>query len=165
MYRWAENGICNVPKSSPNPGPESSREGERRQRERGVKGASVEVTPPKKRRRFSASEKLRLVKAAEAAVASGERGALGALLRKEGIYGSHLSAWRKQLGARGVEGLAARKPGRKPKLDKKDRELLAAHKELAKVRRQLEVANALIDLQKKAHVVLGLALPELDEES
>lgn len=131
-----------------------------------MNGASVEsVAAKKKRRRFSASEKLRLVKAGEAAVASGERGALEAMLRKEGIYSSHLSAWRQELRARGAAGLEAQKPGRKPKLDDKDRQLLAAAKELAVLKRKLQVANALIALQKKAHEVLGLALPEIDETS
>jgi transposase-like protein len=120
---------------------------------------------PKRRRRFSASEKLRLVKAGEAAVASGERGALEAMLRKEGIYSSHLSAWREQLRVRGSGGLEAQKRGRKPKLDDKDRQLLAATKELAVVKRKLQVANAIIELQKKAHEVLGLALPQIDETS
>lgn len=134
-------------------------------KEPGVNGASVESVQPKKRRRFSASEKLRLVRAAEAAVASGVRGALEALLRKEGIYSSHLSAWRQQLGAGGTSGLTPQKPGRKPKLDEKDRKLLAVTKENAVLKRKLQVANALIGLQKKAHEILGLALPELDEES
>ena len=154
-----------MPKSSPVPGRENSPEAERRQRERGVNGASVETVPPKKRRQFAAAEKLRIVKAADAAIASGVRGALEALLRKEGIYSSHLSTWRKQFGAQGVAGLEARKPGRKPKLDAKDRELLAAHKELAKLRRKLEIADAVIELQKKAHAILGIALPQFDEES
>ena len=127
-----------------------------------MSGASLESVPPKTRRRFSASERLRLLKAAEAAVASGERGALAALLRREGIYSSHLSAWRQQFGARGAAGLVPQKPGRKPKLDAKDRELLAVSKELAKVQHKLRVAHALIDLQKKAHEILGLALPEFD---
>ena len=125
----------------------------------------MESTPPKKRRRFSASEKLRRLKAAEAALASGERGALEALLRKEGIYSSHLSAWRQQLGARGATGLAPQKPGRKPKLDAKDRELLAMPKENAVLKRKLQIANGLVALQKKAHEILGIALPEFDEES
>jgi transposase-like protein len=125
----------------------------------------VESVAPKRRRQFSASEKLRIVKAAEAALATGQRGALEALLRKEGIYASHLSKWRQQFCARGASGLEAQKPGRKPKLDAKDRELLAAAKELAAVKRKLEVAEAIIELQKKVHIVLGLALPELDEES
>ena len=132
------------------------------ERELGVSGASLESVPPKTRRRLSASERLRLLKAAEAAVASGERGALAALLRREGIYSSHLSAWRQQFGARGAAGLVPQKPGRKPKLDAKDRELLAVSKELAKVQHKLRVAHALIDLQKKAHEILGLALPEFD---
>ena len=156
----------NVPKPSPVSGREGSpAEGERTQREPVVSGASLEVVPPKRRRRYSASEKLRLVRAAEAAVASGERGALEALLRREGIYSSHLSAWRQQLEARGTAGLSAQKPGRKAKLDEKDRQLLAVTKENTSLKRKLRVANALIGLQKKAHEVLSLALPELDEES
>ena len=125
----------------------------------------MESTPPTKRRRFAASEKLRLLKAADAALGTGKRGALEALLRKEGIYSSHLSAWRQQLGARGTTGLAPQKPGRKPKLDDKDRQLLAMTKELAVVKRKLLIANGLISLQKKAHEILGIALPEFDEES
>ncbi len=96
---------------------------------------------------------------------SGVRGALEALLRKEGIYSSHLSSWRQQLSARGTEGLAPQKPGRKPKLDDKDRQLLAAAKENAALKHKLRVANAVIELQKKAHEVLGIALPTLDEEN
>ena len=125
----------------------------------------MESTPPKRRRRFTASEKLRLLKAADAAVASGERGALEALLRKEGLYSSHLSAWRQQLGARGAVGLAPQRPGRKPKLDDKDRRLLAMTKELAVLQRKLLIANGLVALQKKAHELLGIALPEFDEDS
>lgn len=131
----------------------------------GLKGTTLEVVPKKKRKRYTASEKLRIVKAADAAVASRERGALEALLRREGIYSSHLSAWRKQLVARGVDGLAPQKPGRKPRLDERARELLTVKKQLAKSEHKLRVANAIIDLQKKAHEVLGIALPEFDEES
>jgi transposase-like protein len=131
----------------------------------GLNGASLESVPKKKRKRYPASEKLRIVNAARVAVASGKRGALEELLRKEGIYSSHLSAWREQLGARGAQGLVAQKPGRKPKLDEKDREILALKKQLAKVERKLLVADAVIGLQKKAHEVLGIALPVFDEES
>ena len=120
--------------------------------------------PAGTRRQYSAGEKLRLVKAADAAIASGERGALQAMMRREGIYSSHLATWRRQLGAGGEAGLAPRKPGRKPKLDATGRALLAATKELATLRRKLHVANAIIDLQKKAHELLGLALPALPED-
>jgi transposase-like protein len=130
-----------------------------------MNGASQESVVAKMRRQFTASEKLRLVKAAEVALASGERGALEALLRKEGIYSSQLSAWRLQFGANGAAGLASQKPGRKPKLSARDRELLALTKQNETLQRKLRVANALIDLQKKAHELLGLTLPELEEEN
>jgi transposase-like protein len=129
-----------------------------------VNRAPQESVPPGTRRQFSASEKLRIVNAADAALASGVRGAVEALLRKEGVYSSLLSAWRAQLGVNGAAGLAARKPGRKPKLDAKDRELLAVTKENEALQRKLRVANALIALQKKAHELLGLALPEPPED-
>jgi hypothetical protein len=61
--------------------------------------------------------------------------------------------------------LASQKPGRKPKLDDKDRQLLALSKRNAELEGKLRIANALIELQKKAHAILGLALPDSDEES
>lgn len=131
----------------------------------GASAASLEVVPKKSRRRFSASEKLRIVKAADAALASGERGALGRLLRREGIYSSQLSSWRQQFASNGIMGLEPGKPGRKPKLDAQSRELLAMTKELATVKQKLAIANALIELQKKAHKILAIALPESDEPS
>ena len=108
-----------MPKPFHVPGPELSRGDEAGERDdaSGLSGASLEVVPKKKRKQYPASEKLRIVKAADAALATGKRGAVEELLRKEGIYSSHLAAWRQQLDARGAEGLAARKPGRKPKLD------------------------------------------------
>lgn len=131
----------------------------------GVTGASLESVPKKTRRKFSAAEKLRILKAADAALRSGERGALEALQRKEGIYSSHIAAWREQLGRRGAAGLEPQKPGRKPALDAKDKELAAMRKKLAKVEHELRIAKGLIDLQKKAHAILGIALPTFDESS
>ena len=156
-----------MPKPFDVPGPELSRGDDAGEHvdASGLNGASLEVVPKKKRKRYSAAEKLRIVKAANAAAASGKRGAVEELQRREGIYSSHLSSWREQLGVRGAEGLAPQKPGRKPKLDEKDKQLAAMTKQLAKVEHKLRVANALIDLQKKAHEVLGIALPEFDEES
>jgi len=138
---------------------------ERKQREPSVNDASQESVAPKLRRQFTASEKLRLVKKADVALASGKRGALEALLRKEAIYSSQLSTWREQLGTNGEAGLTSRKPGRKPKLGAADRALLAATKQNETLERKLRVANALIALQKKMHELLGLTLPELPEEN
>ena len=86
-----------MPKPTPVPGREDAA-AEAAQKRRGMSGAAVETVVPKTRRQYPASEKLRIVKAADAALASGERGAVEALLRKEGIYSSHLTAWRQQLG-------------------------------------------------------------------
>jgi len=121
--------------------------------------------PKKTRRSFSASEKLRIIKAADAALASGERGAVEKLLRCEGVYSSHLSSWRQQFARQGTAGLAAHKPGRKPKLDEKDRQLIAMTKRAEQLERKLAIANALLELQKKAHEILGIALPESDGSS
>jgi len=104
LYRWAENGFSSVPKSPHVPKQDVSAEGERKQPAQTVNSSSQESVPSKTRRQFTASEKLRLVKAAEVALASGERGALEAMLRAERIYSSQLAAWRLQFGARGESG-------------------------------------------------------------
>ena len=129
---------------------------------RGESDASTS-RPRKTRRKFTSAEKRRLLDRADAAVASGERGALEKLLRQEGIYSSHLAGWRASLAERGAAGLAPQKPGRKPKLDATERQLLAAQKEVAVLKRKLAVSEAVIELQKKMHEVLGLALPDLGE--
>lgn len=113
---------------------------------------------------FSAADKLRIVKKADACIASGERGALEAMLREEGLYSSALSSWRGQLGRQGTAGLAPRKVGRKPKLDAKDRVNAQLLKRTAVLERELHIAKAIIELQKKAHEILGIALPVIDDE-
>lgn len=148
-----------MPKPTPVPGRDGA-VADAAQKARGESGAAVETVAPKPRRRFTAAEKLLILKAAEAAIASGERGALEALLRKEGIYSSHLSAWRQQFAAKGREGLAPHKPN----LSETEREQFALKKKIAKLEHKLKVANAVIELQKRAHAVLGIAVPTLDEE-
>ena len=118
--------------------------------------ASLETVPAAgKRRSFTAAEKLRIVRQAAACT---ERGGVEALLRREGIYSSLLSAWRKQLALHGSEGLGARTPGRKPKLDVKDRRILELEKRAARLEAKLALADKLIALQKKASELLGIEL-------
>ena len=154
-----------MPKKFSNVDHKSTREEARDERDVGVSGASVESVAPRSRRTFSPSDKQRILKLAEAARVSGERGALESLMRREGIYSSQLSTWRQQFGAHGAAGLARQKPGRKPKLDDKDKQLLALQKQNTKLEKKLHIANLLIDLQKKAHAILGIALPEYDEDN
>jgi transposase-like protein len=123
-------------------------------------GSAGEVkAPPRKRRVFTAQEKLRIVREAEQC-APGE---LGALLRKEGIYSSHLSTWRRALGVHGSEGLGQVKRGRKTKHDAKDRHIEQLEKRLRAAERELAIRQALIELQKKVSVLLGVTLPTQEE--
>lgn len=97
-------------------------------------GAELETTPKRSRRSFTAAEKLRILAEADACTARGE---LEALLRREGIYSSHLSNWRAQRQVRGTEGLPGAKPGRKPKLDAKDRRIQELERKTARLEREL----------------------------
>lgn len=116
---------------------------------------------PARRRSFTPAEKLRIVREADACVA---RGDVEAMLRREGIYSSHLATWRKALARHGVEGLAARRPGRKPKRDAKDLRIDTLEKRNARLEAQLALARKLLDLQKKASEILGVDLPTPPEE-
>jgi len=131
----------------------------------GLSGAALETVAKRPRRHFSAAEKLRIVKEADRCVASGKRGELEALMRREGLYSSHLSNWRTSLGAHGAAGLTAKKAGRKPKFTEAERLNIQLTKRNAELERKLHIANVLIALQKKAHEILGLALPESDGET
>ena len=93
------------------------------------------------RRRFSAEYKLRILREAEACTRLGE---IGALLRREGLYTSHLSAWRKQRDAGALEALGrprGRKPGDRRELELAElrRRAERAEAELAKARRVIEI--------------------------
>jgi transposase len=158
MDRWARLEITTVPKPSSN----SETIKSPAEQNRAAKGVAVESVSPRRRRSFPAAERLRILKLADACRAGGERGAVEAMMRAEGIYSSQLSGWRAQLTQHGVGGLGAKKPGRKLKLDAKDHRNLALEKRNAVLERELHIAKALIELQKKAHELLGIACPTLE---
>jgi transposase len=161
MCRRAETGSSIVPKPTQISGPKITSETGESGGDPAVSGARLESVSGRRHRRvFTAAEKLRILQAADAALASGERGALQALLRKRGIYSSLLSSWRVQLAAQGTAGLAARRPGRKAKLTEAERRMTALTKRNEVLERQLHIATVLIELQKKAHAILDIALPE-----
>jgi len=116
----------------------------------------------RQRRRFSPEEKARILAEADACT---ERGQLGELLRREGLYSSHLTSWRAQLKREGLAGLVARRPGPKPKYDEKDRLIQQLEKKNARLEKELRISKALIELQKKAHEILGIALPRVEDAS
>lgn len=112
------------------------------------------------RRRFSAEDKRRILAEAEAC---NERGQLSALLRRERLYGSQLATWRAQLEQDGPLGLQAKKPGRKPLKDAKERRIEELERDKAKLERKLLIAEKLIELQKKAQELLAAAQPAADQ--
>lgn len=117
-----------------------------------------------KRRYFTAADKLRVLDEADRC---NEHGQLGALLRREGIYSSHISNWRAERRAGVLVALAARKRGRKgpePELSKAHDELKRVQKENERLKRELDYAKLLLDIQKKASEILGIPLKSRDDE-
>lgn len=123
----------------------------------------TEVTEKAKRRRHSAEFKARILREAETCTQPGE---LGAMLRRERLYSSHLSAWRAQAERGQLSALEPRKRGPKAKVvDARDRQIAELQRNLEKVTRRAERAEALVEVQKKLSQLLGLALPTPREET
>lgn len=121
-----------------------------------------EVVPTAKRRAFSKAEKLRILAAADACAAPGD---IGALLRREGIYSSHLATWRKQRQLASDGGALERKRG--PKVDPvavQARRVLELENEVERLRAKLVKADLIIDVQKKLSTLLGLSTADTPSE-
>jgi len=122
-----------------------------------------EVVPRAKRRRFSAEYKLRILEEAEAC---SERGQIGSLLRREGLYSSHLTTWRQQREQGQLDGLSPKKRGRKPSVDEAlVKELAELKREKQRLENRLQQAETIIEVQKKLSGLLGLTPEdkEIDE--
>ena len=119
--------------------------------------ATSEVIARPVRRRFTAEYKLRILQEADRC-APGE---LGALLRREGLYSSNLSQWRRQRQAGQLAGLKPKKRGRK--VDAQAQELARLEHAKARWQAQLERAELIIEGQKKLLVLLNQEIPEVPE--
>jgi len=121
-----------------------------------------EVTEKASRRRFTAEYKLGVLRSVDACGAVGE---IGALLRREGLYSSHLNAWRQQR-ERGLLGaMAAKKRGRKAEEDGPlVLENVKLRREKAALERKLRQAELIIEIQKKASEMLGIPLATLEDD-
>jgi transposase len=119
-----------------------------------------EVPERARRRQFSASYKLRILEEADACCAPGE---LGALLRREGLYSSHLADWRRH---RAAGTLAALGPGRRGRqaMPAPQTELTRLRRENERLARQLAAAEAIVEIQKKVSSLLALTQPRDDTE-
>ncbi|MFT5429708.1 MAG: transposase [Myxococcota bacterium] len=123
----------------------------------------TEVSAKTTRRRFSAKYKKRILDEAAACAARGE---IGALLRREGLYSSHLAKWGQQEKKGALAGLAPKKRGPTPRaVDARDKQLADTERALRKMTRRAERAEALVELQKKVSERMGMALPTSDDES
>jgi transposase-like protein len=118
-----------------------------------IKIPDPEVVPVAQRRQFTAEEKLRILEEADACTEPGE---IGALVRREGIYSSYLSRWRREREEGQLTAQSSKKRGPKTSAEKA---LLA---EVAKLRRENEQlrtrlgqAEAIIEVQKKLSQLLG----------
>jgi hypothetical protein len=123
-----------------------------------------EVPEKATRRRFSAKYKLSILNKAEAC--KGKKGALGELLRKEGLYSSHLNAWRKQREKGELQALSPKRRGRKAsKKNRKSQREKELERENRRLKRRLEKVELMLDIQKKTSELLGIPLsdPESDE--
>jgi transposase-like protein len=121
-----------------------------------------EVVPKATRRSFSAVYKLRIVEEADQCT---ERGQIGALLRREGLYSSHLATWRRQRDAGGLQALQLKKRGRKVSQDAHEVEIAALQRENERLHKQLEQAELIIGAQKKLAEALEQTLTGSEDES
>ena len=128
--------------------------GERGESGRGARGASGAPPDPElverpKRRRFTAKYKLEILEQAEACTRPGE---IGAMLRREGLYTSHLTAWRKQRRNGALKELG--KPrGRKP-ADRRDREIVELRRRAERAEAELQKAKKVIEIQGNVSALL-----------
>ena len=110
----------------------------------------TEVVAKAKRKQFSAAEKLRILREVDACQGSGE---IGALLRREGIYSSYLTTWRRQRERGELDGLAPQRRGPKP--DPQAAEIARLKRENERLQKRLQQAELIIDFQKKAAQLFG----------
>jgi transposase len=116
----------------------------------------VEVLAKAERRRFTAEYKLKVLREANHCKRPGE---IGALLRREGLYWSNLTNWRKQRERGELAGLSSRKRGPQPReknpLAERVREL---ERDNMRLKRRAERAEGIVELQKKVSEILGIEL-------
>jgi transposase len=117
------------------------------------KAEDVEVPAKATRRQFTAKYKQEILRRAEACKEAGE---IGALLRSEGLYSSHLTTWRQARDRGELAGLEPRKRGRKPAPpDPRDKIIAEQAREIARLTKRAERAEGIVEIQKKVAALLG----------
>ena len=121
-----------------------------------------EVVADARRRSFTGEYKQRIL--AELDSAAGQPGAIGALLRREGLYSSHLATWRRERQAGVLKGLTPHKRGPKSKRNPLEEDNQKLRRENQRLTEELRKAAIVIDVQKKVGALLGWPLPKADPE-
>ena len=134
---------------------------------RGSRGINVVPDPevPEKaaRRSYTAEYKRRILREAEVCK---EQGQIGALLRREGLYSSNLTAWRRQAERGTLDALSSKKRGPKARRpDPSIRRMAEQEKEIQKLRARLRKAELIIEAQKKIVEIFHLPLDQTEGES
>lgn len=111
---------------------------------------STEIKPDPKaegrtRRTFKREYKLDIIRRADTC----KHGELGALLRRENLYSTQLSQWRRELAAGGADALVKSAPGPAPKMSTEQKRIAHLEKQVVKLEKQLEIKDQCIELQKK----------------
>jgi len=128
-----------------------------------VGAVDAEVLERPRRRKFSAEYKVRILREAERAKESGQ---LGALLRREALYTSNLTTWRRQFERGALAALAPKKRGKKAKpVDARDRRIGELERDNERLRKRLEQAETIIEVQKKVSALLGTSSPGAGDET
>ncbi len=115
-----------------------------------------EVVDKPIRRRFAPSYKLRIVEEADRCTEPGE---VGRLLRREGLYTSHLAAWRKAARTGSLKALSKRR-GRKPERNPLEEKVRKLERKNTRLENELHKAHLIIDVQGKVAGLLGLSLED-----
>ena len=122
-----------------------------------------EVTEKPVRRQFTAEYKLRIIAEADGCT---DQGQVGELLRREGLYSSHLSNWRRLRKKGTLASLTPKRRGRKPKPNTEvTEELKRLERENRRLTEQLRQAETIIGVQKKVCELLGIATPQDETDS
>ena len=120
-----------------------------------------EVVARAKRRRFTGKYKQEILSKADAAA---ETGTIGAMLRREGLYSSHLTKWRRERKAGVIHGLEPQKRGPKSKHNPFAAENQKLQRANDRLTEQLRKAELIIDVQKKVGTLLGWPIPDPEQE-
>jgi transposase len=125
--------------------------------ERALVAPAVEVVAKGSRRRFTVEYKRKIVREADGCKTPG---AVGALLRREGLYSSHLTVWRAARERGELAGLVKKRGPAPQTRDPRDKKIAELEREAARWRRRAERAEALVEVQKKLAALLGTPEPE-----